>query len=76
MVAPTYHLACRIFDDAGFAGRLRGVREDEEGLDVAELETGLERSEERTRAEWKRVGDWNRNQGEENLELVCSARSS
>lgn len=74
MVAPTYHLACRIFDDAGFAERLRGVREDEEGLDVAELERGLERSEERARAEWKRVGDWNRNQVEENLEPVCSAR--
>ncbi|QSS54992.1 aminotransferase [Histoplasma capsulatum var. duboisii H88] len=72
MVAPTYHLACRIFDDAGFAGRLRGVREDEEGLDVAELERGLERSEERARAEWKRVGDWNRNQGEEYLEPRCA----
>lgn len=38
MVAPCYFLACRIFEDAGFAGRLRAVREDEEGIDVAYLE--------------------------------------
>lgn len=38
MVAPCYFLACRIFEDAGFAGRLRAVREDEEGIDVEYLE--------------------------------------
>jgi hypothetical protein len=41
MVAPCYFLACRIFEDAGFGGRLRAVREDEEGVDVGELERGL-----------------------------------
>ena len=46
MVRPTYYLACRIFDDAGFAGRLRGVPEDEEGLDVDALEDGLKQVEE------------------------------
>jgi DNA-binding transcriptional MocR family regulator len=46
MVSPTYYLACPIFDDAGFAGRLRAVREDEEGLDIAQLEEGLKRAEE------------------------------
>lgn len=38
MVAPCYFLACRIFEDAGFAGRLRAVREDWEGIDVEYLE--------------------------------------
>lgn len=42
MVAPTYFCACRIFDDAGFAGRMRAVPEDDEGLDVGALEQGLE----------------------------------
>ncbi|KAL1998123.1 hypothetical protein VTN02DRAFT_6819 [Thermoascus thermophilus] len=51
MVAPTYYLACRIFDDAGFAGRLRAVPEDAEGLDVGFLERGLEDAERRARAE-------------------------
>lgn len=45
MVAPCYFLACRIFEDAGFAGRLRAVREDEEGIDVESLERELSRLE-------------------------------
>lgn len=47
MVAPTYYLACRIIEDAGFAGRLRGVPEDAEGVDLEVLENGLRESEER-----------------------------
>ncbi|KAI3328141.1 pyridoxal phosphate-dependent transferase [Ustulina deusta] len=38
VVAPCYFLACPIFADAGFAGRLRAVPEDAEGPDVAVLE--------------------------------------
>ncbi|KUL85744.1 hypothetical protein ZTR_08471 [Talaromyces verruculosus] len=34
MVEPTYFLACTIFDDAGFQGRLTGVPEDDDGIDV------------------------------------------
>lgn len=45
MVTPTYYLACRIMDDSGFAGRLRGIPEDDEGLDLAFLERELERAE-------------------------------
>ena len=41
MVAPTYFCACRIFDDAGFAGKMRAVPEDQEGLDVGALEREL-----------------------------------
>lgn len=41
MVAPCYFLACRIFEDAGFTGKLRAVREDDEGIDVEALERGL-----------------------------------
>lgn len=41
MVAPTYFCACRVFDDAGFAGRMRAVPEDQEGLDIGALERGL-----------------------------------
>lgn len=39
--APCYHLACPIFDDAGFAGRLRAVPEDDEGIDLTRLEQGM-----------------------------------
>lgn len=46
MVTPTYHLACRTMDDAGFAGRLSSVPEDEEGIDIASLESGLRAAEE------------------------------
>ena len=45
MVAPTYFCACRIFDDAGFAGRMRAVPEDDEGLDIGALERGLNRTD-------------------------------
>ncbi|EEH34310.1 aminotransferase [Paracoccidioides lutzii Pb01] len=56
LVVPTYYLACRIFDDAGFSGKLKGVSEDAEGVDVEELERGLESSEGRAGAEkcWER----------------------
>ncbi|MCJ1251470.1 hypothetical protein MMC30_008703 [Trapelia coarctata] len=37
IVAPAYVLACRSFEDAGFRGRLRAVREDAEGIDVENL---------------------------------------
>jgi len=45
MVEPTYFLACAIFQDAGFAGRLRGVPEDEHGIDLAFLREALLRFE-------------------------------
>lgn len=38
MVAPTYFLACRIFEDSGFAGRLKAVPENGQGIDVCYLE--------------------------------------
>lgn len=50
MVSPTYFLACRIFDDAGFAGRLRAVPEDEEGIDIAFLEQQIKTSEKEAQA--------------------------
>jgi DNA-binding transcriptional MocR family regulator len=40
-VAPCYYLACPIFEDAGFAGRLRAVPEDEGGIDLKFLERRL-----------------------------------
>ncbi|KAK3906017.1 pyridoxal phosphate-dependent transferase [Staphylotrichum tortipilum] len=40
-VAPCYFMACPIFDDAGFYGRLRAVPEDDEGVDVEALARGL-----------------------------------
>lgn len=45
MVAPCYHLAGGIFEDAGFAGRLRAVPEDDEGVDIQELERKIEACE-------------------------------
>ncbi|ETN43062.1 uncharacterized protein HMPREF1541_02220 [Cyphellophora europaea CBS 101466] len=50
-VAPTYYLACRIFTDAGFDGRLKAVPEDDEGIDLEFLEHGLRTSEQRAVAE-------------------------
>ena len=45
MVVPTYFLAFKILQDAGFAGRLRPVPEDEEGIDVDFLEAELANAE-------------------------------
>ena len=45
MVSPTYFLACRIFEDSGFHGRLRSVPEDDEGIDIDYLKNGLRISE-------------------------------
>lgn len=51
MITPTYYLACRIFHDAGFMERLRGVPEDEEGIDLEFLERGLIEAEDRAAKE-------------------------
>ncbi|KAF9881615.1 aminotransferase [Colletotrichum karsti] len=42
MVAPCYFLACPIYADAGFDGRLKSVPEDDEGIDLEYLRKGLE----------------------------------
>lgn len=51
MVEPTYHLAGRIIDDVGFAGRVRGVPEDDEGVDLDFLERALRAAEDKALAE-------------------------
>ncbi|GAD99553.1 aminotransferase, putative [Paecilomyces variotii No. 5] len=51
IVAPMYYLAGRIFDDSGFAGRLRGIPEDEEGIDLDLLERGLDETEKKAVSE-------------------------
>ena len=51
MVSPTYFMACRIFEDSGFHGRLRSVPEDEEGLDVEYLRREMQKSEEKAMRE-------------------------
>lgn len=45
IVAPAYYLAFNIFEDAGFAAKMRAVPEDSEGVDMAFLERELEKSE-------------------------------
>ena len=50
MISPTYFLACRIFEDSGFHGRLRSVPEDEEGVDIKYLRNALHQSEMEARA--------------------------
>jgi DNA-binding transcriptional MocR family regulator len=45
MIEPTYFLACPSFQEAGFHGRLRGVPEDTEGLDIEFLRSGLVEAE-------------------------------
>ncbi|CAK7273332.1 Valine--pyruvate aminotransferase [Sporothrix epigloea] len=42
MSAPCYFLMCPIFEDAGFAGRLRAVPEDDQGTDLEALERGFQ----------------------------------
>lgn len=42
LVEPTYHLVFRSFEDAGFHGRMRGIPEDESGMDIHVLEQALE----------------------------------
>lgn len=51
MVAPTYLRCCPIIDDAGFGNRLKGIPEDEEGLDVGYLAKHIETSEQNAIAE-------------------------
>ncbi|KAI1357606.1 pyridoxal phosphate-dependent transferase [Xylaria arbuscula] len=46
IVAPCYFLACPIFEDAGFAGRLRAIPEDAEGVDITFLEREMRALEE------------------------------
>jgi DNA-binding transcriptional MocR family regulator len=49
IVAPAYFLAFRIFEDAGFAGRMRAIPEDEGGLDIEFLRREIRKSEEDAR---------------------------
>lgn len=41
LIEPTYHLVFRTLEDAGFHGRMRGIPEDESGMDVQALESAL-----------------------------------
>ena len=50
MISPTYYLACRIFEDNGFHGRLKSIPEDEEGIDIAYLRQALHQSEMKAQA--------------------------
>ena len=52
MVEPTYFLACPVFEDCGFIGKLRGVPEDEEGIDLGFLSSAIAKTE----AEYSRDG--------------------
>ena len=51
MVAPTYFLACRVFDDAGFAGRLKSIPEDHEGVQVDLLSQHIKEVEQKATAD-------------------------
>jgi len=48
LVVPTYHLVCDIFEDHRFSGRLQAVPEDDQGVDIALLETKMRADFERT----------------------------
>ncbi|KAI1333756.1 aminotransferase [Xylariaceae sp. FL0016] len=50
MIEPTYFLACPIFEDNGLQGKLRGVPEDADGLDVPFLRRALQEAEEQAMA--------------------------
>ncbi|RHZ62318.1 aminotransferase-like domain-containing protein [Aspergillus thermomutatus] len=51
MVAPTYHLASRMVDDAGFAGRMRAIPQDDAGLDLEYLRREMEAAERKANEE-------------------------
>ncbi|KAI5922518.1 pyridoxal phosphate-dependent transferase [Camillea tinctor] len=53
MAAPCYFLACPIFADAGFHGRLRAVPEDDDGMSVEALEEKIRALERDDRGERK-----------------------
>lgn len=46
IIAPCYYLACGIFEDSGFAGKLRALPEDDEGIDLIALEDSIKKLEE------------------------------
>lgn len=45
LVSPAYFLACNIFEDNGFYGKMRSVPEDDEGIDIEFLKQKLAESE-------------------------------
>ncbi|KAH6989297.1 pyridoxal phosphate-dependent transferase [Ilyonectria sp. MPI-CAGE-AT-0026] len=45
MVEPTYFMACPMIEDAGLTGKLRGVPEDEEGLDIEFLRDAISKAD-------------------------------
>ncbi|KKK18048.1 hypothetical protein ARAM_000742 [Aspergillus rambellii] len=51
MVAPTYHLAGRIMEDSGFAGRLRAISQNQGALELEGFRQELRKVEERARKE-------------------------
>lgn len=55
IVAPAYFLSFRIFEDAGFGGKMRAVPEDGEGLDIAFLEREIKKSEQLAQAQGNNV---------------------
>jgi DNA-binding transcriptional MocR family regulator len=61
VVAPCYFLACPIIEDAGFAGKMKAVQEDDEGIDLDWLAAEMSRLEEEkdVRARREAVGLWN-----------------
>lgn len=48
MVEPTYFLACPVFEDCGYARKMRGVPEDDQGIDLAFLRAALAQAEAET----------------------------
>ena len=58
MVSPTYFNACRIFEDAGFAGRLRSVPEDAEGIDVDFLAREMQEADKKASIDGKNAPVW------------------
>ncbi|KAI1487710.1 pyridoxal phosphate-dependent transferase [Biscogniauxia mediterranea] len=54
MAAPCYFLACPIFADAGFAGRLRAVPEDDDGMSASALEEKMRALERDEGGRWDR----------------------
>ena len=54
VVAPCYFLACAMFHDGGFEGRLKAIAEDDEGIDLSALDQRLEEFEREEKRSGKR----------------------
>lgn len=58
MIEPTYFMACPMIEDVGLTGKLRGVPEDEEGLDIDYLRDAISKADTESDSESKPIKNY------------------